>query len=126
MDGGNSSNSDSANSPKSSLVEEKVNSAQDFLELKYGITLTEDPTPISSRFLLQVMEEYAQLKIANNKPINAVSYTFQGRDYDDALAILEAKELHEAGRVWDAKRRLLQSGWSLGDASRYCIKHFGE
>jgi hypothetical protein len=126
MDGGNSSNSDSANSPKSSLVEEKIDTAQDFLELRYGLTLTDEKTTIQPSFLLKVMEEYAQLKIANNKPINAVSYTFQGRDYDDALAILEAKELHEAGRVWDAKRRLLQSGWSLGDASRYCIKHFGE
>ena len=126
MDGSNGSNSDCANCPKPKIVEEKIDTAQDFLELRYGLTLTDEKTTIQPSFLLKVMEEYAQLKIANNKPINAVSYTFQGRDYDDALAILEAKELHEAGRVWDAKRRLVQSGWSLGDASRYCIKHFGE
>jgi len=126
MDGSNRHDSDSGNSTKPKIVEEKVNSAQDFFELKYGITLTEEAMPITSKFLLKVMEEYAQIKVEQVNPINAVSYTFTGRDYNDAVAILEAKELHEAGRVFDAKKRLLQSGWSLGDASRYCIKHFGE
>lgn len=99
-------------------------SPQDFLELNYGLTITDKKEYIDPAFLVKIMSEYAEMMVKSANSISAVTYSFTGRDYDDALAIVEAKALHEIGRVNDAKKRLIQSGWSLGDASKYCTKHF--
>jgi len=107
-------------------MEEKIETAQDFLELRYGLTIADEKTFIQPRFLLKVMEEYANHKIEQAQAMKAVSYFFTGRDYDDALAIVEAKALHGLGRTNDATKRLIQSGWSLGDAKKFIEKHFRE
>lgn len=107
-------------------MQEKINTAQDFLELRYGLTITDEKTLIEPSFLVKIMEEYASHKIEQANAMKAVSYFFTGRDYDDALAIVEAKALHGLGRTNDATKRLIQSGWSLGDAKKFIEKHFRE
>ena len=98
---------------------------EEFLELKYGITLTDEKMPIDPKFFIKVMEEYAKHKIEEAQALKVISYSFTGRSYNDALAIAEAKQIFDAtGNENESKKRLIQEGWDLRSASKYIKEHF--
>lgn len=98
---------------------------EEFLELKYGITLTDEKMPIDPKFFVKVMNEYAQHKIEETKALKVINYSLSGRDFNDALAIAEAKQIFdETGNENESKKRLIREGWDLRSASKYIKEHF--
>lgn len=97
---------------------------EEFLELKHGVTLTDEKMPIDPTFFVKVMNQYAEHRIEEAQALKTVSYFFTGRDYKDALAIAEATKIYEeTNDLNQAKKRLVQEGWDLSSSTKFLKKH---
>jgi hypothetical protein len=96
----------------------------DFIELKEGITLTDEKVMIMPDKLIKLMNSYAEHRIEEAKAIELVKYSFSGRDFKDAVAIMEAHNEYKSGNKVKALTILIKANWGLFDAKRYCQEHF--